>query len=407
MQASFTRPVSLVICFAVAVLAGRAIAEDSSRPFRFIYNSDANHMYYYDTPPMTVEQLQKYVDEVVGTGVTTFFASPNWGMMMSYPGDVCEMIGDGLSDDEKREYLRIGIEKDKSSERAISNIHAILDSGHDPFGVMIDRAREQGLEVFVSFRLNEIHDVQNPDSMIVSRFWKEHPEWRVGKIGDEITPLFREIIGGRPEHRVHPIVASWFPGALNFAVPQVRQRRLAQLRECCERYDIDGLDLDFQRFPIYFPQDEGAEHTETMTAWMRQVRDMTSEIGEQRGRPLLLSARILARPEQNLAIGLDPFTWANEELVDFVTVSHYLRNDFPLPVGEFRRRFPAEIPVYASVEVEKEADSFRRIARELYQDGADGLMMFNFFTRREGSQEPDFSLFEELSDRHRLVPEQP
>ena len=175
MQASFTRPVSLVICFAVAVLAGRAIAEDSSRPFRFIYNSDANHMYYYDTPPMTVEQLQKYVDEVVGTGVTTFFASPNWGMMMSYPGDVCEMIGDGLSDDEKREYLRIGIEKDKSSERAISNIHAILDSGHDPFGVMIDRAREQGLEVFVSFRLNEIHDVQNPDSMIVSRFWKEHP----------------------------------------------------------------------------------------------------------------------------------------------------------------------------------------------------------------------------------------
>ena len=36
-------------------------------------------MYYYKTPPMSVADLNEYVDEVVGTGVTTFFASPNWG----------------------------------------------------------------------------------------------------------------------------------------------------------------------------------------------------------------------------------------------------------------------------------------------------------------------------------------
>ena len=401
-QVSMKIRISAAISCAAVMLAGNAVAEDASRPPRFIYNSDANHMYYYKTPPMTVEQLQGYVDEVVGTGVTTFFASPNWGMMMSHPSDVSEMIGEGLTAEEKQEYRRIGIEKEISAERAISNVHAILESGHDPFGVMIDRAREQGLEIFVSFRLNEIHDVQNPDSMIVSKFWRDHPEWRVGTHGDEITPLFREIIGGRPEHRVHPIVASWFPGALNFAVPQVRERRLAQLRECCERYDLDGLDLDFQRFPIYFPQDEGAEHTATMTAWMRQVRELTNEIGAQRGRPILLCARILAKPEQNLAIGLDPFTWAEEGLVDFVTVSHYLRNDFPLPIEEFRQRMPADLPIYASVEVEREAESFRRIAKELYESGADGLMMFNYFTWREGSKEPDFSLFKELSDPQEL-----
>jgi len=360
-------------------------------------------MYYYKTPPMSVADLQGYVDEVVGTGVTTFFASPNWGMLMSYPSKVTEMIGSQLSEKELAEYHKIGLIKKISTERAFANYYGLYNSGHDPFGVMIERAREKKLEVFISFRPNEIHDVQNPNSLIVTKFWKDHPQWRVGKIGDKINPIFAEIIGGRKDHPVHPIVASWFPGALNFAVPEVRAPRLAELRECCQRYPIDGLDIDFQRFPIYFPQDEGPQHQATMTAWMREVRAMTREVGEQRGRPILISARVMARPRQNLAIGLDPVTWAKEGLIDFIEVSHYLRNDFPLPIKEYRKLMPAQLPIYASIEVEKQADSYRRIARQLYEDGVDGLMMYNYFTRREGGNEPDFSLFKELSNPELLM----
>jgi hypothetical protein len=389
------------------VFAAELSAVEKTRPRRFIYNSDANHMYYYKKPPMSVADLQEYVDEVAGTGVTTFFASPNWGMLMSYPSEVTEMIGSQLSEKQLDEYREIGRTKKISTERAFTNFYAIYNGGHDPFGVMIDRAREQDLEVFVSFRPNEIHDVQNPDSLIVTKFWRDHPEWRVGRIGDTISPVFAEIIGGRRDHPVHPIVASWFPGALNFAIPEVRALRLAELRECCERYPIDGLDIDFQRFPIYFPQDEGVQNQETMTAWMREVRAMTREVGEKRGRPLLLSARVMARPRQNLAIGLDPVTWAEEDLINFIEVSHYLRNDFPLPIEEYRDILPGHLPIYASIEVEKQNDSYRRIARELYEEGADGLMMYNYFTRREGGKEPDFSLFRELSDPNRLKPISP
>ena len=390
-------------CLLIIASVGAGLnAAEKSRPKRFIYNSDANHMYYYKTPPMSVQDLQGYVDEVVGTGVTTYFASPNWGMLMSYPSQVTEMIFSQLDEKERAQFMETGRTKDKSTERAFANLYGIYNKGHDPFGIMIDRAREKGLEIFISFRPNEIHDVQNPDSLIVTQFWRDHPQWRVGKIGDKISPVFAEIIGGRPDHPVHPIVASWFPGALNFAVPEVRQLRLAELRECCEKYPIDGLDLDFQRFPIYFPQDEGSEHIETMTGWIREVRKMTQEVGKKRGRPLLLSARIMARPRQNLAIGLDPVTWAKEGLIDFVEVSHYLRNDFPLPIKEYRQLMPESLPIYASVEVEKLDDSYRKIARHLYDEGVDGLMMFNYFTRREGGKEPDFSLFKELSDPTQL-----
>ncbi len=399
---------ALSVCLLLLTfLTPESTAAENTRPRRFIYNSDANHMYYYKTPPMSVADLQGYVDEVAGTGVTTFFASPNWGMPMSYPSKVTEMIGSQLSKEELAEYQKIGLTKEKSTERAFANYYGLYNKGHDPFRIMIERAREKNLEVFISYRPNEIHDVQNPDSLIVTKFWRDHPQWRVGKIGDKIEPIFAEIIGGSKEHRVHPIVASWFPGALNFAVPEVRAQRLAELRECCERYPIDGLDIDFQRFPIYFPQDEGPQHTQTMTNWMREVRAMTREVGKKRGRPLLLSARVMARPQQNLAIGLDPVTWAKADLIDFIEVSHYLRNDFPLPIKEYRELMPEQLPIYASIEVEKEADRYRNIARQLYGDGVDGLMMFNYFTRREAGQEPDFTLFEELSDPAKLKPATP
>jgi hypothetical protein len=400
-------PILTACAAALMVLTADLPAGEQTRPRRFIYNSDGNHMYLYKPPPMSVADLESYVDEVVGTGVTTFFASPNWGMLPAYPSQVTEMMGTQLPSEQMAKIRATGREKDRSSERAITNLHAVYDAGHDPFGVMIDRAREKDLEIFISFRLNEIHDVQNPESLIVSKFWRAHPEWRVGKHGDKISPLFAEIIGGREDHPVHPIVASWFPGALNFAVPEVRALRLAELRECCERYAIDGLDLDFQRFPIYFPQSEGRKHVETMTSWMREVRAMTREVGQKRGRPLLLSARVLAKPEQNLAIGLNPVGWAHDGLVDFIVVSHYLRNDFPLPIGQFRERLPETMPLYASIEVEPKADNFRRIARQLYDDGVDGLMMFNYFTTRERGVEPDFGLFTELSDPARLKPVSP
>ena len=349
---------------------------------------------------MSPEDVYAYVDEVADTQVTTFFICPYYCMPMLYPSKVTEMIGSLMTEEQWDHLVRVGSDPDSkgTQERGMANLRGLVDAGHDPIGLVVDRAREKKLEVFITFRLNEIHDVQNPDSLLVSRFWREHPEWRVGKLGDEIHPKFKAIIGGRPDYQVNPIVASWFPGALNFAIPEVRAVRLAELRECSERYDIDGIDLDFQRFPIYFPQNEGPEHTATMTQWVREVREMAREVGKRRGRPLIVSARILAKPEQNLAIGLDPVTWANEGLVDFFVVSHYLRNDFSLPIAEYRKLLPKSMPLYGSIEVERKKDTYRKIARKLWKDGADGIMLFNFFTGRESGKQPPFELLDELGD---------
>jgi hypothetical protein len=154
---------------------------------------------------------------------------------------------------------------------------------------------------------------------------------------------------------------------------------------------------------MYFKPGGEPENIGTMTEWMREVRGMTRDAGRQRGRTILLSARIMARPEQNRAIGLDPVAWGKENLIDFVVVSHYLRNDFPLPVADYRGLFPPTLPVYASIEIAPDATTYREIARQLWRDGADGIYLFNFFTTRERGKEPPFELLRELGSPERIV----
>ena len=343
---------------------------------------------------MTQEDLYPYIDQVAETSVTSFFMSPNFGMNVIYPGKVSDMIGTNLTPSLQKKFDELEETDPKSSERGMLNLLGLVEQGHDPLELILDRAKEKGMETFISFRLNEVHAVDEEENWILSRFWLDHPEWWIGKPKQPLGELYMGIMGPN----THPIVAGWLPGGLNFAVPKVRERRLAQLRECCESYAIDGLDLDFQRFPMYFPEGTEKDNTPVMTDWMREVRKMTNEVGEKRGRPILLSVRTMTKPEQNLGIGLDLETWAKEGLVDFVVQSHYLRNDFPLPVKEYRNQLPPEMPLYASIEVEREPDRYREIARHLWQEGADGILVFNFFTTRENDREPPFYVLNEIGE---------
>ena len=356
---------------------------------RLIYNCDGSNLYINQAPPLGPENIYPYVEEVVDRNITTFFISPNLGM-----GIVSEMDGTNVNH---------GVAPDRDSgDPLIVNLRSLVDGGHDPLELVLARAKQRGRETFISFRTNEVHGVDNPDTTVFSGFWKAHPEWHIGTPGEKLPEVYMQIIGSTITQSHRELLAGWLPGGLNFAIPEVREHRLAQLRECCERYSIDGLDLDFLRFPMYFPQGEEQDHVETMNAWLREVRQMTREVARTRGQPLLLSARVMARPEQNTAIGLDPFAWAAEGSLDFLTIGHFLRNDFLLPIGEFRELLPADLPLYACIEITKEPHEYRTIAKQLWQAGADGIMLFNFFCYRERGEEPPFELLDVLGDPRSL-----
>ena len=67
------------------------------------------------------------------------------------------------------------------------------------------------------------------------------------------------------------------------------------------------------------------------------------------------------------------------------------------------------MPIYGSIECTVasgyenwlKADDYRREARHLWNDGADGIYRFNFFTSREhdeNSVDPPFEIFREIGD---------
>ena len=359
---------------------------------RFIYNNDADNMFIYRPYPMKEKQAYAGIDAIADTRVTTLFLCPNYGMPVVYPTKVGDFVGEHASPELA---ARLTPETPAgSTERGIMNMRALACAGHDPFGILIDRAREKGLETFVTWRLNEVHAVEQKDSFLFSRFWKEHPEWHIGNPGDPLPPIYQDILGVNTS----PIVGTWLPAGLNFAVPEVRAHRLAQLRECCERFPVDGLELDFQRFPIYFKPGEESKNVATMTRFVRKVRALTREIGRKRGRPLQLCARIMARPEQNRAIGLDPVAWAKEGLLDFVTVSQYLRNDYPLPIEQYRTLLPETMPIYGSIEYSDSLNAYRRIARQLWANGVDGIYLFNFFAGSNATRDSFHGLLNVLGD---------
>ena len=200
----------LVLLLSLVGLVVDVGATQAARPRRFIYNSDGNNMFVHMKPPMRAEDVYRYVDEIASGDVTTLYMCPNWGMLVNYPSKVTPMFGTGLNAEQEK-LLAEAAEKTYWG-RGAANLKSLVAAGHDPLALVIDRARARGLETFITFRPNEVHGVDRPNKfptmLLLSQFWRKHPQWRIGKVGDPLSPLYRDILGPRTS----PVVARWLPG---------------------------------------------------------------------------------------------------------------------------------------------------------------------------------------------------
>jgi len=266
-----------------------------------------------------------------------------------------------------------------------NNLGWLTRDGIDPVAIVMNRARHQGMESMLSYRMNELHDVDKPASPLLSPFWKAHPEYRVG--GYE----------------------GWGKEALNYAVPEVREYVFAILEEIVDRYDLDGLELDFMRFPYYFPfrKDSMGAYERTMTDFVERVRKMTDSIGNERGRSILLSARIPTSLQGCTHLGLDPATWSRGGLIDFLTLSPFLSTETDIPVGEFRAACSG-VPIYTCLEFtigarQMTREEKRAAAALLYAAGSDGMYLFNYFVAWDAGLEADIEVLAELAEPDSLI----
>jgi len=270
-----------------------------------IINEDNSHFFGSREPEaMTRTGLEAFVDQYAGTAVTHLFLCPN-AMRASFRSQSREAIWDP-------------VEGRPHSSRWPDNARLLHERGLDPYAVWIARCRAKGISPWLSMRMNDIHSVNETDNFMHSSFWRRHPQfWRV------------------PEGSASP----WQNRAMNYAHEAVRTHQMAFVRELLERYDPDGLELDWMRFGWHLTPGQEAQEGHYLTAFVRDVRAAVKTWAQRRGHPILLGVRVPAHPEAAARLGMDGVAWACEGLVDvLVPCPFWASSDFDIPVELWKQR---------------------------------------------------------------------
>jgi hypothetical protein len=345
--------------FAGVVLVSARVggaAVDSMRNM-FVINEDDSHFFGTRQPDqMTLAGLQAFIDQYAGTTVTHLFLNPN-AQKASYRSDVWEAIWELKG---AQQPAREG-----SSEKLwCENAKLLSERGLDPYTIWIARCREKGIAPWLSMRMNDNHYNSELNCYIHNSFWIEHPEYWRGP-----------------------------NDAFNYAIPEVREHHMKLVREYFERYDPDGLELDWMRFPYHFKPGQEAAGCDILTQFMKDTRALAQEWSVKRGHAIKLAARVPAHPDAARGLGMDGVRWAREGLVDMlIPCPFWSSSDFDIPVEVWRERLgdaAARVTLAPGLEfnsrpwpsgaaVANDLEAARGFAAACRQRGADSLYLFNW-----------------------------
>jgi hypothetical protein len=330
---------------------------------RLIIDSDGTNIFVAYSP-LDREVIESYV-AALPSSVTTFLICPNWIGKFMYPARVGEWA-------------------------STEPLHSLMTQGEDPFGMLIQSVRGTGREVLVTYRANDVHGADDPDYPGTAEFKKAHPAYVVD-----------------PDDRS----GGWMPHCLDYSRPQVQAYVLSSISDLAERYDVDGFQIDWMRFPRHLsgktPEEVWARRG-ALTEFMASVRQMLDRVGLQRGKRMMLSARVPTWLQGCRHVGIDLAEWNRRGLLDFLTVAPFLSTDFRIPIGEFQELLAERpIPVYAGVDFGHSGrphnpESLRAWALSMYGLGADGLNIFNFPCWTEYLGAVPYHWLEGLEDPERL-----
>ena len=263
--------------------------QSAHRKWRIIFNNDGNSIVYKlkDKEINAETLLADRTTGLVGTHVDSIFYCP-WSTSLGLFTHISQIA--------EPFYAKTGV----VSANRTKDFHG---KGLDPLQIMVDFCKANEIEIFMSMRMNDIHDAYPQWPELLSQFKKDHPELLFGS--REKPPAFG------------------FWSGLDYGRPKVQQRAFKLLEEVCRKYDVDGIQLDWLRHPPHFQcSANGYDCTQVerdiMTGLHRRIRDMTERVGQQQGHPILIAVRIPASRACCEAIGLDVVDWLEQDLVDML-----------------------------------------------------------------------------------------
>lgn len=336
-----------------------ALFEGPSRPL-LVVNEDNDHYFKFDASLMNVPSLEAYVDAMAQGHVSHLFLCVN-GQRASFDSKTWEPIWAGLDEPDN---------KGVTNNIWCVNAKKLRDAGIDPYAVWVPRCRAKGISPWISMRMNDVHWASISNYFRNTTFCKTRSDlWRVP----------------------HSTTGDWAHRCLDFAQREVRDYAFAQVREIVERWDADGLELDWMRWGRNLRPGHEREDAHFITEFTRETRRLLDEVGARRGHRIALGARVPWDPDVALGAGLDAEAWAREGLVDLVVPHSFYKVDTGIAVAKWVGRIAAANPrvvvlpgidgIYDPVGGPRDQsmtpETYRYVAGSFQAQGAKGVYLFN------------------------------
>ena len=317
--------------------------------------------------------VRKYIDQYKDTSVSDIVFNVG-GLLSSTPSTVRSTYADRALAAEQ-----LAREKGEAFTWGCAPVVKRLNAlGLDVYRIWIDRCRENGITPWISFRMNDCHNLFIEDDPLVPPEVAEH-------FADYSVVRHHRQIG-------------WFDRCQDYALEAVRKRHLDYIGEQLFRYEPDGIELDFQRELNCFRPGFEWSGMEIMTGFMREVKAIVCQAEAKLGKKVKISVRCNQNPQYCMEWGFDIIQWARLGLMDvFVPSPRWNCTDTDIPVKLWKRILaPYGIPVIPGIDsqnIHPHPQSFMdkghtvcgtvettlAMAASFLTQGADGVYLFNYF----------------------------
>jgi hypothetical protein len=249
------------------------------------------------------------------------------------------------------------------ADPCMDSLAELKAAGKDPWEMVLRRAKEKGLELFASVRMNDTHYKDHPFHYWMDQFYYDNLHNRVS---------LSQVMGQR------------HLSEFDYRKSTVRDYYLDIIRRTAEKYDIDGVEMDFTRNCVYFPDPNREECAPVMTEFVRQVRETLDAIGRKKGKRLLLAATTPYSLYRTRMEGVDIPAMARLGLLDILCLSTPWGVDFDRDIADTKLKAPG-VQVYAGCDRnlpnwparQVPMQTYRAMAMSYLRQGADGTYLYN------------------------------
>jgi len=305
------------------------------------------------------ESLYPYMEQYANTGVTDIlidifcqYSATDSEFWTTYADKYLQKTENGIEVDYTERYR--GLYK-------FNKIHGI-----DPHVVWFKKCKELGINPWITIRMNDCHCPDDEACFLRSDFFYEARNKNM-MVGDKY---------------------GYFRYCFDYAYEEVRTKMLNYIEEQVNRYDVYGIELDFQREIVCFDYLNNKNCHEIMNDFMREARKIVKNAEKIHGHEIKLAVSLQRDIEQNLIYGFDAKTWDKENLVDILVITpRWETSDSDMPIAQWIKTIKnAEIVAGIETLVSQpnrvahmSAAHVRAMMSKYLQQGSEGTYLFNYF----------------------------